>query len=243
MTNYVMLNNVDHKDVKIITERSGEYGDDVMYAMTFPIEFRNVQSRYPIFFHKDAETGQFIPVALFGFQDKENLFLTDEGWDETYIPMMIERNPFLIGFQENRETGGEKRRVASIDMDSPRVNETEGEAVFLELGGNTDYLERVSGILEAIHYGHEASKGFIARLLELELIESFTLEIELKDGSKNKLVGFYTINEDKLQQLDGDALGKLNSEGHLMPIFMMLASHSQMRTLVERKNALLSQPE
>ena len=44
------------------------------------------------------------------------------------------------------------------------------------------------------------------------------------------------INEEKLQELDGDALGALHAEGHLMPIFMAVASLSNLSELVERKN-------
>ena len=58
---------------------------------------RNVQACYPIFFIKDGATGQFYPAAVFGFDENENLFLSDQGWDASYIPMMIRRHPFLIG--------------------------------------------------------------------------------------------------------------------------------------------------
>lgn len=64
MSNYVLLNNSAHKDLRVITTRSESYGDNVMHAMTFPIEFRDVQSSYPIFFCKDSESGQFYPAAL-----------------------------------------------------------------------------------------------------------------------------------------------------------------------------------
>ena len=42
---------------------------NVKYVMTFPFEFRNIQSCYPIFFQKDASSGKFFPLALFGFDD------------------------------------------------------------------------------------------------------------------------------------------------------------------------------
>ena len=54
MTNSVLLNNIDHKDLRVITTRSAAYGDDVMFALTFPAEFRNVQAHYPIVFRKTA---------------------------------------------------------------------------------------------------------------------------------------------------------------------------------------------
>ena len=87
MTNHVLLNNVDHKDLKVITTRSAEFGDDKKCAITFCWEFRSIQAHYPIFFTKDAETGEFASVAMFGFEDKENLFLNDTGWDASYIPL------------------------------------------------------------------------------------------------------------------------------------------------------------
>ena len=60
--NNVLLNNIDHKDLRVITTRSAAYGDDVKSALTFPAEFRNVQACYPIVFHKAAD-GKFQSIA------------------------------------------------------------------------------------------------------------------------------------------------------------------------------------
>ena len=68
------------------------------------------------------------------------------------------------------------------------------------------------------------------------MLEPFSFEVSLANGAKNTHVGFHMINEDKLQQLDGDALGALHADGHLMPIFMAVASLSNLSELVERKN-------
>jgi hypothetical protein len=237
MVNHVMLNNIAHKNIRVITDRAEKYGDNVMFTTTFPLEFRRIQAYYPIFFYKDNQTGKFYSVALFGFKEKENLFLTEKGWDASYIPLTIERHPFLIGFQQHQEEGVmKKQRVIHIDLDNPRVNEVEGEELFLEYGGKTSYLEKVVSLLEAIHDGYENSEGFIAKLIEFDLLESFLLDVQLKDGSNNQMHGFYTINEDKLAGLKGDSLEKLNREGYLQPIYMVLASHSNIRTLIDRKN-------
>jgi hypothetical protein len=53
-------------------------------------------------------------------------------------------------------------------------------------------------------------------------------------------VGFLAINEDKLRALDGAALAELHRDGHLMPLFMALASVSQFGGLVARRNARIS---
>jgi len=240
MANYVMLNNVEHQNVKVITERSARYGDDVHFVMTFPIEFRRVQSFYPIFFQKDASTGKFYPIALFGFEAEENLFLKENGWDSNYVPLMIRRHPFLIGLQNAPEEADANRSVVSIDMGSPRVNETEGEALFLPHGGTSEYLASMIEVLEDIKVGHEMNAKFIDALLEFDLIESVSMEIELNNGSKRQLLGLYTINEERLEQLDSEALGKLHSRQFLLPVYMILASMSSFRTLIDKRNEQLA---
>lgn len=239
MTNFALLNNVDHEDTRVITERAAEYGDNVMFAMTFPAEFRDLQAWYPILFHKDQDDN-FYPLALFGFQKQENLFLDESGWHAGYIPAMIRREPFMIGFQESRQGGeADKVRVLSLDMDHPRVSSERGERLFQPLGGRTPYLEDVADLLEGIYLGLEHGKEFVAALEEYDLIESVTIDIMLRDESRNQLLGFYTINEEKLQELPGDVLESFSKRGFLMPIFMVLASMSNMHRLIEVKNAEL----
>jgi hypothetical protein len=240
MANNVLLNSIDHKDLKVITERSQQYGDNVWYSLTFPAEFRSVQAYYPIFFNKDANTGQFFPVALFGFQDQENLFLTDNNWDAAYLPLSIARQPFLIGLQNTNEEGEDKKqRVLHIDMDHPRVNQEQGEALFLEFGGNTPYLDTVADMLEALHHGIVDSNIFIELLIEHELLESFNLDLELNDHSKHQMSGFYTINEEKLSELSSETLATLHARGYLQAIYMAIASQSNIRGLLNRKNRQL----
>ncbi len=229
MTNHVLLNNVDHKDVHVITTRGAEFGDNVMLAITFPAEFRSLQAHYPIVFRKGADGTGFEAVALFGFQEGENLFLQQSGWDATYVPLTIERQPFLIGV-----TGEEA--MVHVDLDSPRISNSAGEAVFLPHGGNSEYLETINSTLLAIYQGLEMTPGFIAALLEHGLLESFVFDIELDDGSQNRLAGLYTINEDKLAALEGDAVARLHQAGYLQAIYMALASLSNFRALIERKN-------
>jgi hypothetical protein len=229
--NNVLLNNVDHKDLRVVTSRGAQYGDAVMCALTFPAEFRDVQSHYPIVFRKTADGAGFEAVALFGFHEGENLFLGVNRWDAPYVPLAIERQPFLIG------VGGEELMV-HIDLHSPRVSNSAGEAIFLPHGGTTEYLERINSVLLAIHEGLQAARPFIAALLEHELLESFVLDIELDDGSQNRLAGFYTINEDRLGALGGGALERMHRAGYLQAIYMVVASLSNFRALIERKNRL-----
>ena len=235
MANYQQLNNVDHGSLRVITERGAQYGDQVMFVPTFPAEMRSVQAHYPILLHKQPESGRFMPVALFGFEEGENLFLEGNSWHAAYIPMMVRRQPFLIGFQQ-RSPGAAQERVITIDLDNPRVSEREGTALFLQQGGNSEYLEAMATMLEAIHQGHAQNAALIDALLELELIEAITLNITLNDQSENQLRGMFALNDERLQKLGGAALGELNRAGFLLPAYMMLASQSQLGRLVEMRN-------
>lgn len=240
MTNHVMLNNVDHKDLKVLTTRSAELGDNVMSAVTFPDEFRNVQAEYPIVFQKGSEAGQFHSLALFGFEQGENLYLDESGWDAIYLPLTVEQQPFLIGFQEQVENGvPAKQPVIHFDLDSPRVGETEGETVFLPHGGLTEFLERINAVLHTVHDGIARQQPFVDLLTDLDLLESFTLDVTLDDGSEYRLAGYYTINEDRLRELGDESVSRLRAEGFLEPVYMVIASLSNLRKLITRRNARL----
>ena len=80
----------------------------------------------------------------------------------------------------------------------------------------------------------------MSALISNNLLEPFTLEIPLVNESKNQLVGFHTINEQKLLELDGATLEEFSRKGYLQPIYMALASYSRVRVLIEKKNARLS---
>jgi len=236
MAQHELVNNIDHKDIKIDTKRCKEFGDNLWFSFTFPDEFRAVQAYYPIFFNKDANTGQFTPVALFGFQNDENLFLDNEGWQAGYIPISVSRMPFTIGRQIE---DGKENRVLTLDVNHPRVNKTQGQSLFLEYGGNSDYLDSIAEMMEALHQGVEKNADFIKCLTELELLEPFTLDVQLNDGSKHQMIGFYTINEEKLEKLSEEQLSGLWHSGYLKAIHFIMASQGNIGQLIRMKNKRL----
>ena len=234
MTELAMVNNVDHKDLRVITQRGEGYGDAVKSTLAFTFEFRNLQAHYPILLQQDS-AGLLQPVVLFGFEEKENLFLDTGAWNGAYIPAMLRREPFLIGRQKT-ETSHEDNRILSIDLDHPRVSRTEGEALFQPLGGRTPFLEDTANLVEQLFIALSDTRTFVDTLVEQELIENVVFDIQLNDGSQNQLLGYHTIAEHKLQTLSGQILESLSSQGFLMPVFMMLASLANLERLIELKN-------
>lgn len=222
-----LLNNIQHKDLRVITERGAQWGDDIMSAPVTVDEFRKLQAHYPIVFQPDGQ-GSFAPAALFGLQEGENLFLNEQGWDADYLPLSVQRLPFSIGIAD-----GEMHMM--IDVDSKRVSHgAEGEAVFLPHGGTTDLTENANAVLRALHEGLEATADFVQTLMRYGLLESFVLDVERPDGSHGELTGFYFIHEERLAALDAQAIGLLHQADYLQPIYMAIASVSNFRALIKR---------
>jgi len=235
MSQYEVLDKEKHRQLRIKTGYGAALGDAVMYVMTYPMEFRDIQSCYPILFTKDPDTGGFFASAVLGFETDQNLFLQDSGWDASYVPALLQRQPFLIA------TGGEDDNAdpkVSLDLDHPRVSQDEGEALFDTEGNSTEFLNQKIALLDKLHRGLQHSSGFIDTLLQHELLEQVTLDIAFNDGSKQSLQGFYCIAEERLYQLQGDVLESLNQAGYLQPVFMAVASLSRMRDIIERRNRL-----
>lgn len=236
MPDNALLNNVTHKDLKIIVKRGAEYGDDIWHAPIVPREFRQIAATYPIVFRKVSSTNQFEAVALFGFEPKENLYLDNNGWHADYIPLSVERIPFMIGQAADRITG-EPQSVIHVDMAHPRISFTEGNNVFLPHGGNTPFLERINSVLAELMTGLTASKRFIDILLAEDLLEPFTLKFPVNNERLLELTGFYTINEDILRGLNGDQLARLHNQNHLELIYMVIASLTNVGKLIRKKQA------
>lgn len=234
MPNHVAVNPRDHKDLRILETRSDEMGDGMMCCVTFPEEFRSLQNHYPILFQQNQETNEYMCLAVFGFENSENLFLKADKWDARYVPLAMDIQPFMIG--KSSEENADRKVV--VDLDSPRLGDGEGRRIFTEDGVPTTYLENVSKKLAYLDEGFANSADYVKCLQKYDLLEALSIDVTLKDGSKNRLVGFFTINEDRFRQLGSDALTELQEEGYLMPSFMLLASLSNLGALIQRKNDL-----
>lgn len=233
MSRHAILTREEHAGLRIHTAHSAALGDAVQSSFTVPLEFRRVQHDFPILFRRDPSTGRFSALGLLGFEAGENLFLDDELWAADYKPMAMAVQPFLVG----RSSAGDAPIQLHIDLDHPRVS-TGGDGVMLfdAAGRPTPYLERVSAMLSELDVGYRASDSFFTALERYELLEPFALDVELRDGSQHRMVGYHLIDEERLRGLEPGAIAELHSEGHLMPIFMALASLSNLPKLIARKS-------
>lgn len=242
MTNYVMLNNVEHFDVKVM-DQLFTAADNKAAVLCVPTEFANIQKEYPILLSKDPAGNQYQAVALLGVQKDENLFLQknsaadDYSWLGNYIPAVITKGPFITGMREQAD--GSAEAMVYIDLDSPKLSKQQGKALFLPQGGNSPYLDYVSKLLGIIQQGKMISDGMFAQFSELDLIEPLTINIDLVNGDKHQVRGYFTISEEKLRALSGEKLASLSKSGYLQGAYLMLASLSNIEKLIKIKNSRL----
>ena len=240
MTRHALLDNVSHRDLRVHRDFRPGQGYDESVARAFPEELEALQNEYPLFFIKNRETGHFEPVALLGFSEGENLYLDNGRWDAWYRPLTVERQPLLIGFQEQEVDGVPTEvPVVHIDLDHPSVSETQGEPLFLPHGGESEWLEQMTSVLMHIHEGHQAIPAFSQALVGLELIESVNLDLTFRDGTAHTVKGLYTIDQERLDALGGAALETLHKKGYLRYVYFMIASLPNLSILNERKNRQL----
>src|SRR3546814_9757847 len=99
----------------------------------------------------------------------------------------------------------------------------------------------MNSVLLALYEGLQGTAAFIEALARHELLEPFTLDVRLDDGSRITLAGLHTIAEERLRVLDGDALARLSRDGHLEPIYMAVRSEehtSELQSLMRNSYAV-----
>ena len=243
MARYELLDNVTHKDLRVVMRHGREFADDVGMVLAFPSEYAELQREYPIFFRKDRDSGEWQSVALLGFEQHENLFLRDGRWNAAYLPGAAAKGPFLIGFQEQHIDGElRKEPVMHVDLEHPRVSFGEGEAVFLPQGGQSPYLQHIAGVLRGIRDGKEFEAGMFAAYDSMGLIQPVNLDVQLDDKHRVSVNGLHGIDRERLAALDAESLQRLNRSGLLEGAYLVLASlHNVRRLMAEKQRRLREQ--
>jgi len=230
--NRVLLNNVDHAELRVIAEHGVAYGDGLNQTLLLPTEFEAAQREYPILIRKDADAYQ--AVALLGLDRDENLFLDETGWNARYIPAVQRRGPFSIALQHDAR-GEAPRAMIHVDLDHPRVSLDQGERLFLPAGGAAPYLQSVNRTLGLIHEGLEVAGPMFAVFDELGLIQPIDIEIKLDDQTCYDVPDVYALSPDRLAAVAGADLERLHQSGLLRAAWALIASMGNIEDLIARK--------
>ncbi|MEO1246850.1 MAG: SapC family protein [Pseudomonadota bacterium] len=241
MASPTVLDASDHRQLRVVTERGALYGENVHIVPVIADELQSLVLDYPVALIKDAETGHFGLYALLGFEPGENLYLSENQWRASYVPLHVRRQPFMVGLETDAgEQANPENAVITIDIDSKRVQANEGQALFTDDGRWSPYLEAVSKMLAKLMAGMKSTDAFIAHLAERDLLEPAQLNVTFADGEEKSYEGLYTVNDEKLSELDAGSLKELHDKGYLQACYLLLASIGHVQSLISLKNERLA---
>ncbi|MBL4631122.1 MAG: SapC family protein [Paraglaciecola sp.] len=238
MSKATVLNNVDHKNLKVDTRPQSSDNKQVNRSLVHATEISELHKEFPLVFYKYPGTEQLQLHAILGLEKDENLFIGESGWITRFVPALLARGPFSLGYkkaQENEASPADP--VICIDTDDPRVNTELGEDIFLQFGGEAPYLEYVKKALQTIDSGIQFDKTLFNLVESMDLLEPVAIQIKLSNVEEINFSDYYTINQQKLATLDGENLSKLNQYGVLSLLYFVLSSMGNFQQLIALKNA------
>ena len=195
-------------------------------------EFALLQRHYPIVF---SVGGDPVPLALMGLNEGVNVYLNENGQareTNTYIPAYMRRYPFLLA----RLRPDSDELSLCFDPTSGAVGEfDEGEPLF---NGNepSEATKAVLAFCEQFETAGQRTSAFIQELKTSDLLMDGEVAIQ-PEGAAQPFVyrGFRMVDEEKLRNLRGDELRKMNQSGMLALIYAHLFSLSQIRDVFSRQ--------
>lgn len=203
-------------------------------------EFMLVQRHYPIVFSVGDDP---IPMALMGLNEGVNVFLGEDGRaldQQVYLPAYVRRYPFLLA----RLRPDSDELSLCFDSSSGAVGDfEEGELLF----DGDQPSEATKGILqfcEQFEAAGQRTAAFMEDIKKTDLLMEGEVAIQ-PDGAEQPFVyrGFRMIDEEKLRDLRGDELRKMNQNGMLPILYAHLFSLSQMREVFGRQMQQGKAPE
>jgi len=197
-------------------------------------EFPLLQRHYPVVFSVGDTP---VPLALMGLNEGVNVFLDDEGVlidREVYVPAYLRRYPFLLA--KLRPDSDELSLC--VDPSSGAVGEFEDGEPLFDGDQPSEATKAILQFCEQFETAGQRTGAFMAELKASGLLMEGEVAIQ-PEGQEQPFVyrGFQMVDEEKLRDLRGDELRKMNQNGMLALIFAHLFSLSQTRDVFSRQVA------
>jgi hypothetical protein len=232
MANIVPVRKEEHQKLKLATTRNISHVAGQHIIPVAAAEYAQSSASFPIVLVKNPDSERFRSVAMLGLEAGENLFFQDEKWVALSMPQSISMVPFSLGLDPEKEN----TLTACIDLDSEFVGEDQDLALYEDDGKESEVLTNVQQALGRLYDNERMTESFIKELQDNDLLQELELNIALSSGEKKKLVGIFTINEDKIKELSDDKVLDFHKRGLFVPIYSMLGSLTQINHLVQLRN-------
>jgi len=194
-------------------------------------EFVQAQRSFPIVF---SGGDQSVPLGLMGLNENVNVFVDDKGMPlhPFYVPAYVRRYPYLLA---RLDPQGDELSLC-YDPDSGLVTEKgDGNALF-EDDKPSESLNQILKFCEDFEVAAQRTQAFVKELEEMDLLIEGEVSIQPNDAPQPFIYrGFRMVDENKIREMHGDQLRKLNQNGILPLIFAHLFSLSSIRELFGRQ--------
>jgi hypothetical protein len=233
MTNISPLNSTKHLNTSI--KESRDYSRFASQSL-IPIvvqEFSVLATEFPIVFVKNAETGQFTPIAMMGIKNNFNLYCQTENWESSVTPIGFSKAP--LSLMQTSQNSDEV--MVFIDEDSELVSSAEGEKLFDKSGEQTEYLKKRSSDLLDLASFTQQTAGITKYFADLSLLTPKQLTVTLNsDTPQVNIDGVYIIDEKVLNELKDEEFLTIKNKGLLPLIYAHLTSLHQIARLITKQN-------
>ena len=197
-------------------------------------EFPLLQRFYPIVFSVGDNP---VPLVLMGLNEGVNVFLDEDGVlidKDVYVPAYLRRYPFLLA----RVRPDSDELSLCVDPSSGAVGDfEEGEPLF-DGDQPSETTKAILQFCEQFETAGQRTSAFMEDLRAAGLLMEGEVAIQ-PEGQDQPYIyrGFQMVDEEKLRELRGDELRKMNQNGMLGLIFAHLFSLSQTRDIFSRQIA------
>lgn len=227
----VELSLKDHADLKVDPACAIKVAQNQHLINLKVSELSMAVSSSPVFLSRISDKADWAISAINSFEMEKNLFVENDEWTATHLPIGMQTYPFFL----MRKDGEENNFTIGISEASGAFSKDEGEPLF-EDGKASIRLSQATAQLEVEIKNDIHTYQFAQKLAELELIKSVDVQVIYQDGKTNILKGLNTIDESKLTDLKAEQFEELRQAGYLAPIYSMLISIYQFNNLIRLHN-------
>mgnify|MGYP000362637914 CR=1 FL=1 len=191
-------------------------------------EFVMAGRNYPIIFSAGDNP---VPLALMGLNEGVNIFMDEKGkfTAPVYIPAYVRRYPFLLA----RLQADSDELSLCFDPTSKSVGNFKKDALPLFDGEKTsENTQNILKFCEDFENAGAQTQAFMDELQKADLLMEGEVSIQQADSDKPFVYrGFKMVDEQKIRDMTGDKLRKINQNGMLPLIHAHLFSLQLMRDI------------
>lgn len=220
-----------HRDWCVQAGNAYGFAHEINSVPLLAAEFAAAAGEYAIIFAGNDQT--VFPSVMLGLQDRQNLFLNDNGtWAGTYVPAFLRRYPFI--FSENPAGGF----TLCIDEEFEGLNrDGRGERLFDSEGNRTQYLSNILNFVSTYQAQFERTRLFCQRLVDLKVLDPAQARFQTPDGRSSALTGFYAINRERLKAVPEATLKEMFQTDELELCYLHMHSLANIAALGKRAEA------